>query len=369
MATGIQIESLWSGLFDEDGNPLSGGKVYTYETGTSTAKATYTESTLTTLQTNPIILDSEGRALAFGTTGQYRFVVQNSSGTTLRTIDSLSYNPLDTFASALYFSDGTVSAPSLSFLADTDTGIYRVSANVLGITNGGTQRVQLESDGTVKFGDDVGTSFAAATDGVQSRKSSGNAKFRAVCVGTGVQGFYTFDRSRGTLAAPTTLLSGDTFGSIVGVGAYDSSGTFAHGPEILMRTTQDWSASQYGSKIIFLTVAEGSTAQVNAMIMFGTYVEVGLPLRAADGSASAPSYAFNTDSNTGFYSSAGDEVSVSIGGTQSFVFGATGSFMIRDGITAPSATSGLAKIYVDSSDGDLKVIFGDGFIRVIGADS
>lgn len=40
-----------------------------------------------------------------------------------------------------------------------------------------------------------------------------------------------------------------------------------------------------------------------------------------------------------------------------------------DGITAPTATVGEAKIYVDTADGDLKVIFGDGFVRVIAADS
>lgn len=40
-----------------------------------------------------------------------------------------------------------------------------------------------------------------------------------------------------------------------------------------------------------------------------------------------------------------------------------------DGITAPSATSGLAKIYVDTADGDLKVIFGDGTIKTIVVDT
>lgn len=42
---------------------------------------------------------------------------------------------------------------------------------------------------------------------------------------------------------------------------------------------------------------------------------------------------------------------------------------ITDGITAPSATVGLAKIFVDTSDGDLKVIFGDGTTKLIVADT
>lgn len=40
-----------------------------------------------------------------------------------------------------------------------------------------------------------------------------------------------------------------------------------------------------------------------------------------------------------------------------------------DGVTAPSATVGLAKIYVDTADGDLKVIFGDGVVKTISVDT
>ena len=107
MATGVQRDDLWgSGLRDDDNLPLSFGRVYTYETGQSvTTKATYTDSGLTTQNTNPLILDSEGRVLTFATTGQYRFVIQNSSGTTLRTLDGLSFNPIDVFPTS-FVSDG-----------------------------------------------------------------------------------------------------------------------------------------------------------------------------------------------------------------------------------------------------------------------
>ena len=48
-------------FFDNNGNPLSGGKIYTYGAGTSTPLATYTSSTGVTAHTNPIVLDSSGR--------------------------------------------------------------------------------------------------------------------------------------------------------------------------------------------------------------------------------------------------------------------------------------------------------------------
>jgi hypothetical protein len=46
-----------------------------------------------------------------------------------------------------------------------------------------------------------------------------------------------------------------------------------------------------------------------------------------------------------------------------------GYLSIGDGVTAPAATAGLAKIYVDTADGDLKVIFGDGTVKTIVTDT
>jgi len=48
---------------------------------------------------------------------------------------------------------------------------------------------------------------------------------------------------------------------------------------------------------------------------------------------------------------------------------AAGFVIVTDGITAPGATAGVAKLYVDTADGDLKVIFGDGTIKTIVVDT
>ena len=40
-----------------------------------------------------------------------------------------------------------------------------------------------------------------------------------------------------------------------------------------------------------------------------------------------------------------------------------------DGVTAPSATTGVATMYVDTSDGDLKVVFADGTVKTIVTDT
>ena len=42
---------------------------------------------------------------------------------------------------------------------------------------------------------------------------------------------------------------------------------------------------------------------------------------------------------------------------------------VTDGMTAPAAVSGRARIYVDTADGDLKVVFGDGTVKTIVTDT
>ena len=46
-----------------------------------------------------------------------------------------------------------------------------------------------------------------------------------------------------------------------------------------------------------------------------------------------------------------------------------GEIALVDGMTEPGTTSGWAKLYVDSADGDLKIKFGDGTVKTIVVDT
>lgn len=74
--------------FDAAGDPLVGGKIYTYAAGTSTPKVTYQDAAATILNTNPIILDSRGECLVFWT-GSYKIVVKDSLDNTIYTVDNV----------------------------------------------------------------------------------------------------------------------------------------------------------------------------------------------------------------------------------------------------------------------------------------
>ena len=79
-------------FFDNNGVPLSGGLIYTYQAGSSTPLTTYTTNNGTVPNTNPIILDAAGRTpneVWLQTGYSYKFVLQTSTGTTLQTLDNL----------------------------------------------------------------------------------------------------------------------------------------------------------------------------------------------------------------------------------------------------------------------------------------
>ena len=75
----------------------------------------------------------------------------------------------------LVIADGTASAPGLSFWADgsNDTGIFRVGANTLGFSTGGSERVRIDSSGRLLVGTtDTPSNLVADTDFCVVRSSS-----------------------------------------------------------------------------------------------------------------------------------------------------------------------------------------------------
>lgn len=75
--------------FDNNGAPLAGGKLYTYEAGTSTPKATYTDSTEGTANANPIILDANGRYDLWLGAGAYKFILHDANDVLISTVDDI----------------------------------------------------------------------------------------------------------------------------------------------------------------------------------------------------------------------------------------------------------------------------------------
>ena len=90
-------------FFDNSGNPLSGGLVYTYAAGTTTPQTSYTTSAGNVAHANPIVLDSAGRVPSGGEIWltdavAYKFVLQTSTAVLIATYDNVTGNASGIYA-------------------------------------------------------------------------------------------------------------------------------------------------------------------------------------------------------------------------------------------------------------------------------
>lgn len=79
-------------FFDNNGIPLAGGLIYTYQAGSSTPLVTYTTNNGTIANANPIVLDSSGRTpqqIWLLTGYSYKFVLQTADAVLIQTLDNI----------------------------------------------------------------------------------------------------------------------------------------------------------------------------------------------------------------------------------------------------------------------------------------
>lgn len=135
-----------SQVFDENGDPAVGWKVWSYIAGSSTAATTYTTSVGDVAQTNPIVLNS----LGFPTTGQiwltqgvsYKLVLTNAADVVKKTEDNISgindaMDPAQDEWVASGLTPTFVSATSFTVAGDK-VSIFQVGRKVKTTNSGGT---------------------------------------------------------------------------------------------------------------------------------------------------------------------------------------------------------------------------------------
>jgi hypothetical protein len=71
------------------GAPCAGCKLSTFAAGTTTPLATYTDATGISVNTNPITLDASGGAFIWVGTNSYKFVLKDTLGATIWTVDQV----------------------------------------------------------------------------------------------------------------------------------------------------------------------------------------------------------------------------------------------------------------------------------------
>lgn len=168
-------------LFNNSGVPLAGGLLYTYAAGTTTPATTYTSSSGSTPNSNPIVLDSAGRTPAqiwLDSGSNYKFILRDSTGVLIWTNDNI---PGSTAASAVSYS------PTGNFTATTVQGALdelatSSGANIIKYNQGATGAVtrtvksKLQDVVSVK---DFGATGDGTTDDTAAIQAAVNALSQA----------------------------------------------------------------------------------------------------------------------------------------------------------------------------------------------
>lgn len=275
--------------------------------------------------------------------------------------------------------NGTAALPSYSFAVDPDTGMFRVAADVIGVSTGGTTRLTVSSAGLDVTGDITSTgavrtaagsaaapshSFTAATDtgmflsgGALAFSSTGTHVFTATSAttprilaegsGTAALPFYsrstdpdtgmffvaanTLGFSAGGVTSLTITPTGGTLtGKFTVTGSFDptditmSGGGTAHWMQWGAGSTAPVSAAGTG-RIRYNEVAN----QFEQSLSGAAYVAFGggtsFPLQGPADSAAIPNYSWSADTDTGMFNPAANVVGFSAGGTETFRVTTTGA--------------------------------------------
>lgn len=207
---------------DSNGDPLNGGKLYTYTAGSSTPQTTYTTSAGNVQNANPIVLGSTGYPTSGGsvvaiwlTAGvSYKFILENAAGTVLWTRDNIS-GINDTTVTI----DQWVSGPAPTYISATSftlagdqTTTFHVGRRVKTTNSGGTIYSTITASAygaltTVTVANDSGTldsGLSAVAYGLISSLNTG--------MPVGVSGIPIVCSGRLTLASATPVMTSDQAG-------------------------------------------------------------------------------------------------------------------------------------------------------------
>lgn len=167
--------------FDNNGHVCAGCLLNTYQAGTTTPLATYTDAGGLTPNANPVVADSSGRMNVFVGGTAYKFVLTLANGSTLWTEDNITSSTLAIFASDNVWT-GTnefVAAVTFDSSATFDAGFTSSGPNIL---NGGGQLNGSYTGsptfaGTPNFSNGFTSTTGTFSDQITSTVTTGTAPF------------------------------------------------------------------------------------------------------------------------------------------------------------------------------------------------
>jgi hypothetical protein len=132
------VELLAAGVTDDTGEPLAAGTVTVYDAGTTSLRTVYTDFALSSAASNPLTLDSAGRAVVY-TDKRVKLLIKNSSGATVRTIDNVGTadSDLPVASTNTLAGDGLTAPGDGSLAVNPDGTTLEISTDIVRVKDGG----------------------------------------------------------------------------------------------------------------------------------------------------------------------------------------------------------------------------------------
>ncbi len=167
---------------------------------------------------------------------------------------------------------GTAAAPGYAFSGDSNTGVFSSTADTLGFSTAGAERLSITSTGKVGIGNndpyynlEVQKSDIDVGIGVVGNSTTMTPRFPTLAashfMGSSNAGYprLLFDNHRGTTSAPSVVENGDIIGKIMALGASDTSYGTSTAAEISILASGTFTSSSSPGTITMSTTPSGST--------------------------------------------------------------------------------------------------------------
>lgn len=277
---------------------------------------------------------------------------------------------------------GTVGSPTIARFADQNTGIYwPTSVDALGFVTGGSEAMRIDASQRIGMGADVATSAVLGGAPLDFRQLVHSDGLEVATGAASHSNFaFTFShltiRSRGTLATPLIVVSGDGIVALDGYGfdgtdyeqcasiGFEVDGTPGAGDmpgRIVFRTTPDGAAAwsermrinESGQVLIGTTSPTGAellkvdgAAEVTGKLTVGGAIDPTAILFSVLGSRTAPIVTLTGDPDTGVFWHTANQLGLTMGGAP-IVFAGSAIILNGDG---PASSDG-ANVFVKVENG------------------
>lgn len=280
-------------VFDNSGLIVSGAKVFTYRTGTSTKQNTYTTALLSVANANPVVADSAGRVTMFldPSLPNYDIVVASATSpdpptSPLYTLSNVSAVPANdqtagditvtageniTAGQTVYMSlgDGGKTVGRW-YLTDADLAYASSNATALGtatadISSGSTGQVRISGQYTAASGLTAGTVYYLSGTAGALTSTAPSLNARAYCTAYSTTAYLLSWRQITTprVLYVSTTQSGNIGGGLDTLATYTlPGGTMSVNGQVLRVTAWGYFAVNANDKRAVLNFGADSTAQI-----------------------------------------------------------------------------------------------------------